>query len=127
MQQALGSAHKKLLGEGASARRAAPDTAQARDDVLGDPFALLVREIPEQAALYDQQCNVPVCITPILLLDMWEHAFYLQYRNVKADYVKAWWNVVNWADVQERFASARSAQSAGGLLIPPSGTGTAAV
>ena len=45
--------------------------------------------------LYDQQGNVPVCITPILMLDMWEHAFYLQYRNVKADYVKAWWNVVN--------------------------------
>ena len=32
---------------------------------------------------------------------MWEHAFYLQYKNVKADYVKAFWNVVNWADVQD--------------------------
>jgi superoxide dismutase, Fe-Mn family len=37
---------------------------------------------------------------------MWEHAFYLQYKNVKADYVKAFWNVVNWADVQDRFAAA---------------------
>ena len=37
---------------------------------------------------------------------MWEHAFYLQYKNVKADYVKAFWNVVNWADVQDRFARA---------------------
>src|SRR5215218_7454729 len=58
--------------------------------------------------LYDQQGNVPVCITPLLMLDMWEHAFYLQYRNVKADYVKAWWNVVNWADVAARFATART-------------------
>jgi superoxide dismutase, Fe-Mn family len=38
----------------------------------------------------------------------WEHAFYLQYRNVKADYVKAWWNVANWADVTRRFATARA-------------------
>jgi len=57
--------------------------------------------------LYDQQGNVPVGITPILMLDMWEHAFYLQYRNVKADYVKAWWNVANWPDAAARFDRAR--------------------
>ena len=50
--------------------------------------------------LYDQQANVPLGIIPLLQVDMWEHAFYLQYKNVKADYVKAFWNVVNWADVQ---------------------------
>ncbi|YAL83545.1 superoxide dismutase [Dermacoccaceae bacterium W4C1] len=66
--------------------------------------------------LFDQQANVPVGITPILQLDMWEHAFYLQYKNVKADYVKAWWNVVNWADVTERFTKAREATS--GLIVP---------
>ena len=66
--------------------------------------------------LYDQQGNVPLGQIPIVLLDMWEHAFYLQYRNVKADYVKAWWNVVNWAEVAARFETAR-AQTAG--LISP--------
>ena len=56
--------------------------------------------------LTDQQGNVSVDFTPVLMLDMWEHAFYLQYKNVKADYVEAWWNVVNWADVNERYSKA---------------------
>jgi superoxide dismutase, Fe-Mn family len=56
--------------------------------------------------LYDQQANVPLGIVPLLQVDMWEHAYYLQYANVKADYVKAFWNVVNWGDVSNRFAAA---------------------
>jgi len=57
--------------------------------------------------LFDQQGNVPVGIVPLVMLDMWEHAFYLQYRNVKADYVDAWWNVVNWQQVGTLFDAAR--------------------
>ena len=56
--------------------------------------------------LTDQQGNTSINFTPLLMLDMWEHAFYLQYKNVKADYVKAVWNVFNWDDVAERFAAA---------------------
>lgn len=58
--------------------------------------------------LFDQQGNVPVGTQPILMLDMWEHAFYLDYLNVKADYVKAFWNIVNWQDAQARFDAART-------------------
>ena len=58
--------------------------------------------------LYDQQANVRLGIIPLLQVDMWEHAYYLQYKNVKADYVKAFWNVVNWEDVQNRYAGATS-------------------
>ena len=57
--------------------------------------------------LYDQQGNLPVVTLPLLMLDMWEHAFYLDYQNVKADYVKAFWNIINWEDVARRFAGVK--------------------
>ena len=62
--------------------------------------------------LYDQQSNIALGLVPVVVLDMWEHAFYLDYVNVKADYVKAWWNIVNWADAAARFDRART-QTAG--------------
>ncbi|OCG75628.1 superoxide dismutase [Microbacterium sediminis] len=64
---------------------------------------------------FDQQSQFAAGTVPVLLLDMWEHAFYLDYKNVKADYVKAFWNIVNWQNVQERFLTAREKTS--GLLV----------
>jgi Fe-Mn family superoxide dismutase len=65
--------------------------------------------------LYDQQNNTPLGVTPILQLDMWEHAFYLDYHTVKADYVKAAWNIANWENVAQRRDAAR--QKTSGLLV----------
>jgi superoxide dismutase, Fe-Mn family len=65
--------------------------------------------------LFDQQGNVPLGVVPLLQLDVWEHAYYLDYKNVRADYVKAFWNIVNWENVQARFAAAT--EKTAGLLI----------
>jgi Fe-Mn family superoxide dismutase len=64
------------------------------------------RLIVEQ--VYDHQSNVGQGAPPLLVLDMWEHAYYLQYRNVKADWVTAFWEIVNWPDVAARFERARA-------------------
>ena len=65
--------------------------------------------------LFDQHGNAPLVVTPLLQLDVWEHAYYLDYLNVRADYVKAFWNLVNWPDVQRRFEAARTATQ--GLIV----------
>ncbi|MEY3406848.1 MAG: hypothetical protein RLZZ556_920 [Actinomycetota bacterium] len=88
--------------------------------IQGSGWAILVWDILGQKLiieqLYDHQGNLAVGSIPLLMLDMWEHAFYLDYQNVKPEYVKAFWNIVNWADVQARFTEA--SQNTAGLLLP---------
>lgn len=81
--------------------------------IMGSGWAALVWEPLGKKLLvtqiYDHQSNLAQAGTPLLVLDAWEHAFYLQYQNRKTEFFDAVWNVWNWADVAERFAAARRA------------------
>jgi len=56
--------------------------------------------------IYDHQGNTGQSGLPLLVFDAWEHAYYLQYKNVRADFVTALWNIVNWENVASRFDKA---------------------
>jgi Fe-Mn family superoxide dismutase len=63
---------------------------------------------PEKGALqilqlHDHQAELALGIKPIVLLDVWEHAYYLDYLNVRADYITSWWSLVNWEDANRRY------------------------
>ena len=85
---------------------------EAANNVQGSGWAALSWEPVGQRLIveqvYDHQGNVGQGGPPLLVLDMWEHAYYLQYRNVKKDWVEAFWNIVNWPDVASRFERVRS-------------------
>lgn len=84
---------------------------QATATVQGSGWGALAWEplgqrlIVEQ--IYDHQGNIGQGSVPLFVIDAWEHAYYLQYKNVKADFFDAIWNVVNWNDVSKRFAEAK--------------------
>jgi len=90
---------------------------QATSTIQGSGWGALAFEplagrlIVEQ--VYDHQSNVSEGSIPLLVFDAWEHAYYLQYKNVKADFFAALWNIVNWSDVAARFDAAKGFRIAG--------------
>jgi Fe-Mn family superoxide dismutase len=85
---------------------------QATTTVQGSGWGVLAldplgrRLLVEQ--VYDHQSNIGQGALPLLVIDIWEHAFYLQYKNVKAEYVTAIWNIINWDDVTNRYLAAKT-------------------
>ena len=74
--------------------------------VFGSGWAFLVINKGKKLELTRQSFqNSPLLYgnTPILGIDVWEHAYYLKYQNRRADYIKAWWNVVNWQEVEKNY------------------------
>jgi Fe-Mn family superoxide dismutase len=75
---------------------------------FGSGWAWLVHSGSGLAVLSTANQDNPITDgqTPLLGVDVWEHAYYLKYQNRRPDYIDAWWNTVNWARVAERFAAA---------------------
>jgi len=88
--------------------------------IMGSGWSALVWEPLGKRLLvtqiYDHQSNVTQAGTPLLVIDAWEHAFYLQYQNRKMEFFDAIWNVWNWDDVADRFERARSGHAVTGAL-----------
>jgi Fe-Mn family superoxide dismutase len=79
--------------------------------IMGSGWAALVWEPIGQRLLvtqiYDHQSNLNQAGVPIMVLDAWEHAYYLQYQNRKVEFFGAAWNLWNWQDITTRFTAAR--------------------
>ena len=105
----LGQAIANDFGNFAKMKR---QLTEAASTIMGSGWGALVWEPLAGKLLttqiYDHQSNLAQGGVPILVLDAWEHAYYLQYQNKKTDYFAAVWSVWNWADVAERFATVRS-------------------
>jgi Fe-Mn family superoxide dismutase len=108
--QELSSALSKLFGSVDKFREVFSTAAKTRFGsgwawlYLGSDKKLAVASTPNQDnTLMDLS---PVKGTPLLALDVWEHAYYLKYQNKRADYINAFWNVVNWDEVSKRYAAA---------------------
>lgn len=101
----LATALSDTFGSVASFKAQFSDVAKQR---FGSGWAWLVRQSTGTLAVYStQNQDSPVMQgdTPLLGLDVWEHAYYLAYQNKRPDYIEAWWHVVDWAAVARRYAA----------------------
>jgi len=103
---ALADAIKKTFGDFAKFKEQLASAATSR---FGSGWAWLVLSGGKLEVLSTANQDTPLMDgkIPVLGLDVWEHAYYLKYQNRRPDYVTAWWNVVNWAEVGKRFEAAR--------------------
>ncbi len=100
---ALAEAIDSTFGSFTSFREQFTETALNR---FGSGWAWLVKDKSNNLKVYstpNQDSPLMEGYLPLLGLDVWEHAYYLLYQNRRADYINAWWNLVNWPEVERRY------------------------
>jgi Fe-Mn family superoxide dismutase len=105
---ALGDAITASFGSFADFQQKFADAAATR---FGSGWAWLVVTADKKLAVYNlpnQDSPLMTGDTPILGLDVWEHAYYLKYQNKRPDYIAAFWNIVNWDEVERLYVAAHS-------------------
>jgi Fe-Mn family superoxide dismutase len=102
----LGDAINSTFGSFADLKSAVNDAGVKR---FGSGWTWLVHDGTGLSVYSTANQDSPItnAHTPLVGIDVWEHAYYLKYQNRRPDYLEAWWNVVNWDAVQQRFESAR--------------------
>jgi superoxide dismutase, Fe-Mn family len=102
---AIGDAINSTFGSFSDLKEAVNDGGVKR---FGSGWTWLVHDGTGLAVYSTANQDSPISNShvPLLGIDVWEHAYYLQYQNRRPDYLGAWWNVVNWDAVQQRFESA---------------------
>jgi superoxide dismutase, Fe-Mn family len=102
----LGDAINSAFGSFADLKSAVNDAGVKR---FGSGWTWLVHDGTGLSVYSTANQDSPItnAHTPLVGIDVWEHAYYLKYQNRRPDYLEAWWNVVNWDAVQQRFESAR--------------------
>jgi len=105
-QGALADAIKSTFGSLAGFQEKLSAAGLAR---FGSGWAWLVVKDGKLAVDSTPNQDTPFSIgaKAVLGIDVWEHAYYLKYQNVRADYIKAWWNVVNWDSASQLYAAAK--------------------
>lgn len=100
----LGAAINSTFGDFTKFKSALKDAAMKR---FGSGWAWLVKDGSKLAIESTANQDAPISAgkTPIIGIDVWEHAYYLRYQNRRADYIDAWWSVVNWRPISERFSA----------------------
>ena len=98
---ALAAAIEQAFGDFASLKQQLTD---ASVNHFGSGWGWLVHDDSALKVIstHDQESPLSSGLTPLLTCDVWEHAYYLKYQNLRPDYVAAWWNVINWDKVAER-------------------------
>ena len=101
---ALGAAIEAAFGSFADFQAKLKDAGVNR---FGSGWSWLVHDGSGLAVVSTPNQDTPISdgVLPLLGVDVWEHAYYLKYQNKRPDYIDAWWNVVSWPSVAERFAT----------------------